>query len=170
MTRADRRGIEFSVVTGARAGDGQFSVNLGLLSFLELAGFLAGLEARADSYTAENALPYETFEAIALFGRRVHFKAVALDFIAGPGVVLEQGSTVESGPAGESSESTFGVVPRLVFGSHVNFPARSVVRTFFGIEGEVGPAAVTGGDERVGSPRLPVWMVGLALGATVGTR
>jgi hypothetical protein len=176
----DRRGIEFSVVTGARAGDGQYSVNLGLLSFLELAGFLAGLEGRVDSYTAANAVPYETFEAMALFGRRFHFNAADLDFVAGPAVVLQGTSTVvESGPAtstGESgaaverTESTSGVVPRLVLGTHLGFPARSVLRTFVGVEGEVGPPANARGDERLRPPRLPVWMVGIALGATVGTR
>jgi hypothetical protein len=44
----------------------------------------------------------------------------------------------------------------------------SVLRTFVGLDGQVGPAHETGAPQQ--SSRLPAWAVGVVLGATVGTR
>jgi hypothetical protein len=50
----------------------------------------------------------------------------------------------------------------------VSFSPGSTVHTFVGIDGEVGPSRL--GEDLPHAPQLPVWTVGLALGATVGTQ
>jgi hypothetical protein len=62
-----------------------------------------------------------------------------------------------------------GTVPRALLGAHLIFGARSSFRTFIGVDGEFGPANAPG-DNPSSESRLPVWTVGLALGATVGTQ
>lgn len=166
----ERLGVELSLVTGARAGDGQTSVGLGALSFVDLWGWLAGFGGRADSYVVPEGEPRATLELAAFFGRRFRFENVALDVIAGPALALEGESTVETGPAGEHSEITEGPVPRLRLASHLHFSPRSALRTFVGIDGQLGPADAPGVHEPNQKRPLPTWMVGVALGATVGTR
>jgi hypothetical protein len=180
-------GIELSLLSGARIGDGQTSFGLGALSFLELGGWLIGAQARADRYQSLAGESQETaLELAFLLGKRLQFPSVALD-ISGGLAVAEKGigisdtqmvrtsspaSTPPPAPATPSErppEATSGPVPRLLFASRLGFSPRSVFRTFVGIDGEVGPAradAIT--DSR--APTLPTWTVGLALGATVGTR
>jgi hypothetical protein len=69
-----------------------------------------------------------------------------------------------------TSEPSSAPVARLLLGARLGFSPRSVLRTFVGIDGELGPsrssAAVEG---NTSSPRMPTYTVGLALGATVGT-
>jgi hypothetical protein len=59
------------------------------------------------------------------------------------------------------------VLPRVVLASHLSFAERSPVRGFIGFEGEFGPG---GRQTENDTARLPAWMAGIALGATVGTR
>jgi hypothetical protein len=61
-------------------------------------------------------------------------------------------------------------VPRLLLGARVNFSALSTLHTFVGIDGELGPPRAGDGGDIPDAPRLPVWTLGLALGATVGTQ
>jgi hypothetical protein len=180
-------GIELSLLSGARIGDGQTSFGLGALSFLELSGWLVGGQARADRYQSLAGDSQETaLELAFLLGRRLQFSSVALDIsggvaVAEKGIGISDTRVVRTGSPGSMPppasttptepppESTSGPVPRLLFGSRLGFSPRSVFRTFIGIDGEVGPAradAIT--DSR--APTLPTWTVGLALGATVGTR
>jgi hypothetical protein len=56
----------------------------------------------------------------------------------------------------------------LLLGARVNFGALSTLRAFVGVDGELGPSRAEPTDVP-GAPRLPVWTLGLALGATVGT-
>ena len=165
--------IELSVVTDARIGDGQTSVGLGALSLLDVDGWLVGFEGRADrdqriggGYDAGAAL-----ELAALGGRRFRFRGLALDFVGGPAIAL-RGAHTDTGvtPGGSTtSQSSLGTVPRALLGAHLIFGARSSFRTFIGVDGEFGPANAPG-DDPSGEFRLPVWTVGLALGATVGTQ
>jgi hypothetical protein len=166
--------IELSVLTDARIGDGQTSVGLGALSLLDIGGWLIGFEGRADrdqriggGYGAEAAL-----ELAALGGRRFRFQNLALDFVGGPAVALRGARTGDTSvtPGGSpSSPSSSSTVPRALLGAHLIFRARSSFRTFIGVDGEFGPASAPG-DNPSDEFRLPVWTVGLALGATVGTQ
>jgi hypothetical protein len=56
----------------------------------------------------------------------------------------------------------------LLLGARFGFFPRSALRTFVGIDGEVGPARVAD-DAGPASARLPAYSLGLALGGTVGT-
>jgi hypothetical protein len=57
----------------------------------------------------------------------------------------------------------------LLLGARWGFAPRSALRTFVGIDGELGPARGDP-DSPPMSARLPVFSLGLALGGTVGTR
>jgi hypothetical protein len=165
--------IELSVLTDARIGDGQTSVGLGALSFVDIGGWLVGFEGRADrdqrigrGYGSGTAL-----ELAALGGRRFRFQSLALDLVGGPAVALRGGAGASTTvtPGGSPSQSSLGTVPRALLGAHLIFGARSSVRAFIGIDGEFGPANAPG-DIPSDEFRLPVWTVGLALGATLGTQ
>jgi hypothetical protein len=167
--------IELSAATGARIGDGQASVGLGVLAFLEISRWLVGFEGRADQYAAltRGASSGRTaVEFAVLGGRRFYFHSVAFDLAAGPALVPQgtasfaMQATSSAGPGVTASSSS--IAPRLVVGPRVSFSPLSTVHTFIGIDGELGPARL--GEGVPGAPRLPTWTVGLALGGTVGTR
>ena len=175
--------IELSVLTGARIGDGQTSVGVGALSFLDLSGWLVGFEGRADRYRmiARSDSPTATapdrasdggaLELAILGGRRFRFDNVALDLSAGPAVALQGTATfqTQSMATGRTTRVwSSSTVPRLLLGTRVTFNALGTVRTFVGVDGEVGRSRA--GLDVPGAPQLPVWTVGLSLGATVGTQ
>jgi hypothetical protein len=172
-------GVELSIITGARVGDGQFGAGAGVLSFLELHGWLIGFEGRADSYRPlAGGDPETALELGVLAGRRFDLGRVAVDLAAGPAVAMTgmdtQGDITRVETATPMSlsarppERETGPVPRLLLGARVGFSPRSVLRTFLGVDGEVGPA--TGPENAFNtSGRLPEFAIGLALGATVGT-
>lgn len=181
-TAARSLGIELSVITGARVGDGQVGYGVGALSFLEVHGWLLGFEGRADGYRAlVGGDPQTALELAILTGRRFDFDSVALDLTAGPAVAMkglavshtevmqvsESGSGTPPPPPPRSDPSS-GPVPRLLLGARFGFFPRSAFRTFVGIDGEVGPGRVAD-DAGPSSARLPTYSVGLALGGTVGT-
>lgn len=189
VTAARQLGFELSLISGARIGDGQFGYGAGALSFLEIKSWLIGFEGRADGYRSIHGGDPETaLELAILAGKRVDFGSVALDLTAGPAMAMKgiafsqtesaqvQGmpGTVPAPPPGPRTEPSTGPVPRLLVGARLGFRPRSVFRTFVGIDGELGPAQAQAeplpyGTE-VSSPRMPTFTVGLALGATVGTR
>jgi hypothetical protein len=174
--------IELSVLTEARIGDGQRTLGLGALSLLDIGGWLVGFEGRADrDQQIGGGYAGSALELAALGGRRVRFQNLALDLVGGPAVALRgAGTAIAVAPArpgaspdpkagGSSSQSSVGTVPRALLGAHLIFGARSSLRAFIGVDGEFGPANAPG--DNPGDPsRLPVWTLGLALGATVGTR
>jgi hypothetical protein len=172
-------GIELSVIAGARIGDGQASLGLGAQSFLDFSGWLLGFGGRADDYQRLSGGPSDAaLELGVLVGKRMRFPAVTLDVVAGPGVAINGAMSdrevlaVEM-PAGQRppppAESGSGLVPRLLAGARVGFSPRSILRTFVGVEAALGPGRAEDGLS-VDSPRLPNWTLGLALGATLGTR
>jgi hypothetical protein len=176
-------GVELSLLTGARVGDGQLGMGVGALSFLEVHGWLLGFEGRADSYRAIlGGDPETALELAALAGRRFDFGGLALDFTAGPAVAmkglafsntttvarLDMSMNAVVPPPPPQSDPSSGPVPRLLLGARFGFTPRSVFRTFVGVDGEIGPARVPD-DAPAGSARLPTFSLGLALGATVGT-
>ena len=178
-----RLGFELSVVTGARIGAGQTSLGLGGLTFLDIHGWLAGFEGRADAYRGtDGGPPFAALELATLGGKRFRFGSLSLDLTAGPALALRGGvseTSVAAAPSGAgsaqaqtmtpSNSTSFGAMPRLLAGTRVNFRARSVFRVFVGVDGELGPASNPAPELPPGAARLPVWTVGLALGATVGT-
>jgi len=176
---ARRLGIELSLALGAHVGDGQKSVGVGLVSLLDVSGWLVGFDARADRYdgTATAPAPMGALEIGVLAGRRMRTRELAFDLLAGPALGLRGGwrivtANVPSGPAATPVSQTMAdptLVPRLHFGGRLTFRARSLVRTFVGVDGEVGdagPIAPRPPDQAHG---LPVWTVGLTVGATVGS-
>jgi len=189
-TAARSLGVELSLITGARMGDGQLGIGLGAVSFLELEGWLVGFEGRADSYRPiRGGDPETALELAVLAGRRFDLASVALDLSAGPAVALrgfdssprelraasarELGASstnpeaiAEVPPPVLPSEPRTGPVPRLLVGARLGFSPRSAFRTFVGIDGEMGPALASADPS---AARLPVYSVGLAVGATLGT-
>jgi hypothetical protein len=174
--------IELSIVSEARAGDGATSLGLGALAFVDISEWLVGFEGRADRYRYEDARPSgSALELAALAGRRIPFGSFALDLVAGPAVALGETSTVVisrsiPAPVGgaedvfQESSTDRTTVPRLLLKAHIGFGARSVVRGFVGLDGELGPSGAPPARELDDhAQRLPSWTVGLALGATVGT-
>src|SRR5450432_171684 len=174
-----RLGIELSIALGAHVGNGQKSAGVGAISLLDLAGWLVGFEGRADRYdgTATAPAPMDALEVGVLGGRRFRFRDLAFDLVAGPALALRGGSErvtmqVASGSMVNTvmqSSSGEALVPRLRLGSRLTFRARSMVRTFVGVDGEVGDVGPIGHGPLGETQDLPVWTVGLAVGATVGT-
>jgi hypothetical protein len=168
-----RLGIELSALAGVRAGDGQMGGGLGVLTFVDLTGWLVGFAGRADFYEElEGGPPAGALVLAILGGRRFRSGTLALDVAGGPAVAMlgTMTSVTQAGPAvAPVRESrSMGARPRLLVGTRLSFRARSVVRTFVGVDGEFGSArAPVLAPRDVG--RLPVWTVGLLLGATVGT-
>ncbi|MGC4092759.1 MAG: hypothetical protein QM756_33730 [Polyangiaceae bacterium] len=165
-------GIELSLVSTARVGDRQSALGLGVLSFANLGGWLLGFEGQANSYTEfESARSQGTLQLAAFVGRRFPWQSRSLDVIAGPAVALQGRFQDQSAPAGSGAAptTTASSVPRLLVASHLTFGARSLLRSFVGVEAEFGSAGpFTGAADA--EPPLPTWMAGVALGATVGTR
>jgi hypothetical protein len=178
-------GVELSVLTGARMGDGQVGVGAGMLGFLEVHGWLLGFEGRADVYRPllSGGDPETALELALLAGRRFDFGGVALDLSAGPAVAMKglafsqsrSMQVVSMGPNSAppprpppESDPNSGPVPRLLLGARFGFSPRSVFRTFIGVDGALGPRRVDDNAENA-SARLPAFSLGLSLGATVGT-
>lgn len=162
--------IELSAATGVRVGDGQAGVGLGVLSFLDLSGWLLGFAGRVDRYRVL-AGPDSSgaLELALLGGRRVWLRTMALDLAAGPAIALGGTTTYSSQSNGnEVSGSATNTVPRLLLEVRLAFSALSTVHTFVGLDGDFGPARSPDAG-LLNAPRLPVWTLGLALGATVGT-
>ncbi len=175
--------VELSAATGARVGDGQAGLGIGLLSFLELSGWLVGFEGRLDRYqllgvTRAVSSPVTepppedvsgALELGVLLGRRIPVGSLAFDVVLGPAAALQGTSTVETqSGAAPSRRSSSSTVPRLLVMSRLTWASHSILRGFVGIDGEAGPARAAGAD-MPSAPRLPRWTVGLALGATVGS-
>lgn len=179
---ARQLGIELSVISGVRVGDGQVGYGVGALSFFELKGWLLGFEGRVDGYRAITGGDPETaLELAILAGKRLDLGDVALDLTAGPAVAIKGFALSEAEvravdttappmtmPPPPRSDTSSGPAPRLLLGARLGFNPRSIFRTFIGIDGEIGPARGATNAEP-SSARLPAYSVGLALGATVGT-
>jgi hypothetical protein len=181
-TSARQIGFELSAIAGARIGDGQVGYGAGVLSFIEVRGWLIGFQGRADGYRALGGSDPETaLELGILGGRRFDLGAVALDVSVGPAMVMNgfslsrtesvriEGMASAVPPPRPSEPSSSGPVPRLLLGVRLGMSPRSVLRTFVGFDGELGPGVSMGAPEDPFPPRLPSFSVGLALGATVGT-
>jgi hypothetical protein len=173
-------GVELSLLTGARFGDGQMGLGLGARSYLELKGWLIGFTGRVDSYRPwQGGDPETAVQLGVLTGARLNFETVALDLTAGLALAIKglgdslsdvrAVDEVMMQPPPPPMESSSGPVPRLLVGACLGFTPRSILRTFVGIDAEFGPARVEDGADPA-STRLPEYTVGLVLGATVGTR
>jgi hypothetical protein len=169
--------VELSLAVGMRMGDGQTSEDLGASSLLDVSGWLAGFTGRLDRYAADptgDGDPPKALEVGALVGRRVRLGSFNLDFVGGPALALRAGMGASMTRVASQgmvntlmmSSTSQGFVPRLIVGGRLTLGARSVVRTFVGVDGEAGstgpiaPGSVHG---------LPLWTLGFTVGATVGT-
>jgi hypothetical protein len=161
-------------MSGARIGDNQTSIGLGVLSFIDVAQWLGGFAARAEYFHGMAGGPQGAALALAaLGGRRFPFRSVSLDLYGGPGLALQgrNRSVTETPQTRRVEETGSARIPRVLIGGRLNFRAQSVLRTFIGIDGDFGPTDQ--GDVPLGRGdihRLPAWSFGVALGATVGTR
>lgn len=178
-------GFELSLISGVRVGDGQFGYGAGVLSFIELQRWLVGFQGRADGYRALRGRDPETALSLGLLlGRRFSLAQRTLDFTVGPAMAIRGASfsstevsvQASSGamtrpPEPPPSEPDIGPTPRLLLGARLGFSPHSLFRTFIGVDGELGPTRSADASADAGaSGRMPVYTVGLALGATVGTR
>jgi hypothetical protein len=186
-TATRKHGFELSLISGVRVGDGQFGYGAGVLSFIELRRWLVGFQGRVDGYRAlQGSDPESALSLGLLFGRRFDFGNTALDLTAGPAVAMRGASfgstdqvSVQAPPDASSSSRSpeparrdpdIGPMPRLLLGARLGFSPRSVFRTFVGIDGELGPTHGADAFANGTAGRMPAYTVGLALGATVGTR
>jgi len=173
--------IELGLGVEARAGDGQMGVGLGVASFLDLAHWLLGFQARIDHYRliagGDNAMTAGTdsiaLELDALFGRRFELGTTALDLVAGPALAMHGNVSVTAPATGAKSAMSPAPDeqggPSLLASSRLTFRARSLLRTFIQLDGELGRRRSIP-DPQPDQAALPAWTVGLAVGATVGTR
>jgi hypothetical protein len=176
-------GFELSVISGVRFGDGQFGYGAGMLSFLQVSRWLIGFQGRADGYRSiVYGDPETALELALLAGRRFDLGGTALDLTAGPAIAMKGAafSNTESeavngmpgptmAPPPPRSEPSSRPVPRLLVGARLGFSPRSLLRTFVGIDGELGPTHTVDSASASSSSRMPTYTVGFALGATVGT-
>jgi hypothetical protein len=169
-------GYEFSLATQARVGDDQLSVGFGATSVLEVASVLVGLAARVESYKFANGGSLTpALELAAIGGYRFRVKGYALSVYGGPAWTRLQVSSSSIAPAGSrvsppAPDVSEEFVPRFCLGARFDFWPRAVVRTFVNFDGVIGPAGRTAEGVPAGSvSRLPVWMVGIGVGATLGT-
>ncbi len=140
--------VELSLETGVRGGDGQTSASLGASSFLDIASWLAGFTARLDRYgsgaAGENQDAPTAATLGALVGRRFRFKHLMFDAAAGPALAFRGNWSVAMAPSatnmspGAPTSSHNGLLPRGLLSGRLTLGARSTVRTFIGIEGELG--------------------------------
>jgi hypothetical protein len=165
--------IDLSILSGARVGDGQSAMGLGVFSFVELSGWLIGVGGRADRYRSLTDPNSDSgaLELALLGGRRFRSQSLALDLLGGLAAVLQGTDTFEKQTATSDFKATSSsTVPRLLLATRLNFNARSTLHPFVGLDGELGPTRANDGGAVPYVSRLPVWTVGLALGATVGTQ
>lgn len=169
--------VELSLGVGFHRGNGQTSGGVGAGSLLDAAGWLVGFSGRLDQYQVDPAGDGDAPKALEvgiLAGRRFEMRSVSFDLVGGPALALRATGTsamtrVASGGMLDTMtmvSSTQGVVPRMLLSGRFTLGARSNLRTFVGVDGEVGeagpipPGAIRG---------LPLWTAGVSLGATVGT-
>lgn len=174
-TPSDRRlGFEVSALTGVRLGDGSNgsigAMGVGVQTFVDVGGWLVGAGGRLDGYTATSS-PISTIELSVLLGHRFRWTDVTLDIIAGPAALV--GSTQNDRPLVLDGNGRpllvrddRPVLPRLLAGARLNLRARSTFRPFVGVDGQIG----TSWRSDAGDASLPLAMIGVSLGATVGTR
>lgn len=175
-------GFELSAVTGVRIGDGQVGYGGGVLSFLEIKRWLIGFQGRADGYRSlRGGDPDTALELGILGGKRFDLGGSALDLTLGPAlamrgmafsqsesVAVTSSSTTPMAPVSQPvpREEEVGPSPRLLLAARWGFRPRSTFRTFIGIDGEIGPSSEALEPD---AARMPLYTVGLSLGATVGT-
>jgi len=169
--------FELSLATGGRVGDGFRGLAFGVVTGFDLGGWLVSMQGTAAQYQSAGEGPGTSSLLLAVRGgRRFRFAApssLSIDLVAGPALAVRGfGNRVAVSAQSGSSETPppmdDGPWARLVASAVVNFRARSVVRPFAGVDGEMalgtGAAAATGAE-----PRLPAWTLGLVIGAAVGT-
>jgi hypothetical protein len=169
--------VELSMDLGLHRGDGQTRTSIGASSLLDAAGWLVGFGGRIERYSGAEIDDGDSPKALemgVLAGRRFRGRSLALDVLAGPAFAVRGGSDVSmANTAAQGMVSTMtsisrseGLVPRLLLGSRLTVGARSYVRSFVSVDGEVGDSGPT----PPGSSRgLPHWLLGVSIGATVGT-
>jgi hypothetical protein len=171
--------LELSLATGGRAGDGYRGLALGAITMFDVGGWLFGLQGAGAQYEHVDGGPGTSSLLLAVLGgRRFRFEApstVSIDLAAGPALAVRGFGTryavhAQAGSTGGQTPPPADDGPwvRLVASAHVSLRARSVVRPFAGVDGEV--AIGTWADTPDGTdPRLPTWTMGVVIGATVGT-
>jgi hypothetical protein len=171
--------VDLSVGAGARIGDGQVGLDLGVLSSIEIGGWLLGFQGHVNRYYPNSSGTPDlrsdgaaALELGVLAGRRLRFRAVALDLIVGPALAVHGTaiSSAQATPTGTTVTQTRSnePTPRLLASSRLTF-GRSALRSFVEADGEMGGTGPSSGSMPLG-PQLPAWTVGVAVGAVVGTR
>jgi hypothetical protein len=167
-------GVDLSIAVGARVGDGQVGAGLRLVSFLELARWLVGFRGGLDRYQPTAGRPGAmALELGMLGGRRVHFAASTLDVVGGPALALRGMASVTQEATGSAaismSQMRSDPLLRLLASARLGF-GHSPVHAFLELDAEVGSPQADSDTTIPGAPHLPLWTVGIAVGAAVGTR
>lgn len=167
--------FEFSLAAGARAGDGRSGVAFAALNSLVLGGWLVGLQGAVAQYGG--ARQSSSLLLAILGGRRIRFDTPSLpsiDLAVGPALAVRGPGnrvavTAQVGSPSSQTPPTVDDGPwvRLVAMARLGFRARSLVRPFAGIEGELAPG--TSAASTAIEPGLPAWTLGVVAGAAVGT-
>lgn len=174
---ATRLGLEFSLATGTRAGDGHLGVALGALTSFDIDGWLLGLEGTAAQYKRiDSGRTASSLVLAVLGGRRFRFEAPSrptMDVAIGPALAVRGVGTysvrAQAGSTGGEQPPAPDDGPwiRLVGGTRMNFRSRSLVRPFVGVDGEIA-LGTWAAAPAIGAPRPPAWTMGAVFGATVG--
>jgi hypothetical protein len=175
---ARRVRIELSVISGARVGDGQLGASLGVLTSVDIAGWLVGFAGTANHYAPVTGGPSaDALQLAASAGRRFRFGDTSLDLTAGPALATHGFGSSFTARAGDGEVPAAGTPPpprvsdqpsvRIHGGARVSFRARAFLRPFAGLEADF--ALTQPIDLPPEEPRLPTWTAGLVVGATMGT-
>lgn len=173
-------GVELDALAGVRVGD-LTGVGVGLASFLELRGWLVGVQGRVDSYgdVFGEGDVVSAIEAAPLVGRRLDFGSVALDLVGGLGL-MTTGSRVQEdvSPSGRQRIEEDAVDPRALASARLVLGARRATRFFLAVDASAGPVSDRATVPRPAAPMLgipnnpavPVATLGFAIGGALGTR
>lgn len=167
--------IELALAAEARAGTGWLGAGAGVASFLDIAHWLVGFQGRIDRYQSPATGAHAVaLELIALGGHRFGLgRSCTLDLAGGPALALHGSTTLvvqmtSTGITRSQTSSNEGL-PRVVLGSRLTFGRQSLLRTFVQVDADIGRPG-SGTAPSPDEAGLPAWTVGLALGATLGTR
>jgi hypothetical protein len=160
-----RVSVELGALGDVRAGDLPSTFALGVRPMVRLWRVLLGAELRARGSSEGTAAEFS-----ALVGYRFPVGSLELDVLAGPYAEIP-GDTRASEPAPPTMEREIRSEdgPSLYFGTHLRFAPTKTLSGFAGLEATVG--VVSPDESGVNRPTdSNVWMGGVVLGATVGTR
>jgi hypothetical protein len=161
--------VEGSLAVTARTGGAQSAgAGVGAGIVLDMNAWLFGLNGRVERYDGAQAGAHvgtQVLSLTAVAGRRVRAGFASVDFFGGAGIAsvfaTEPNAPQRLRPDAQTDAWAGTVnVPQLVLGTRLTLGARSLVRVFVGLDGEMRPGTPDG---------ETAWSIGGSLGLTVGS-